>query len=83
MKGCSGGALAGRCQLPDNTHPLAKIDTRGKALSETPAQVERSPESHGYAKDLTDTLDGDEKPAGSLTMIKCRDCPANDVTSAR
>ncbi len=31
-------SLAGRCQLPDDRHPLAKIDTRGKALSVTPAQ---------------------------------------------
>ena len=38
MKGCSGRSLAGRCQLPDDRHPLAKIDTRGKTLSVTPAQ---------------------------------------------
>ena len=31
-------SLAGRCQLPDDRHPLAKIDTRGKALSVTPEQ---------------------------------------------
>lgn len=40
-------------------------------------------ESYRGAKNLTDTLDGDEKPAGSLTMIKCRDGQANHVTSAQ